>query len=111
MTAAPALLCLSTCPDRDTARRIARALVHERLAACVNLLPGIESVYRWEGAVEAGEEVLLLAKTVPGRLEALTARIVELHPYDLPEVVALEAAGGLPGYLEWIAAETGDRQV
>lgn len=106
MSAAPALICLSTCPDRDTAGRIARALVDERLAACVNLLPGITSVYRWEGAVETDEEVLLLAKTAPARVQALIARIVELHPYDVPEVVALEAAGGLPAYLEWIASET-----
>ena len=107
MPATPALLCLSTCPDRTTAERIARALVEERLAACVNLLPGIESVYRWQGKVETGSETLLPAKTVPARLEALTARIVELHPYDLPEVIAVESAGGLPAYLDWVAGETG----
>lgn len=106
MSAAPALICLSTCPDRATADRIARTLVDERLAACVNLLPGITSVYRWQGTVETDEEVLLLAKTAPARMQALTARIVELHPYDVPEVIALEAGGGLPAYLEWIATET-----
>lgn len=107
MPAAPALLCLSTAPDRPVADRIARTLVEERLAACVNLLPGITSVYRWQGAVETGEEVLMLAKTSAERLDALTARIAELHPYDVPEVVAVEIGGGLPAYLEWIASETG----
>ncbi len=99
-------LCLVTAPDREVAGRIARALVDERLAACVNILPGITSVYRWEGAVETGEEVLLLAKTMRSGLDALTARVVELHPYDVPEVIAVEIGGGLPAYLEWIAAET-----
>lgn len=102
---APALLCLSTCPDRDTAVRIARTLVDERLAACANLVP-VESIYRWRGTVESGSEILLLIKTVPARMEALTARIVELHPYELPEVVAVDTAGGLAGYLDWIASET-----
>ena len=106
MHAAPALLCLSTCPDAAAAGRIARALVDERLAACVNILPGLRSVYRWQGTVETGDEVMLLAKTVPGRLDALTARIAELHPYELPEVVAVETSGGLPAYLDWIAHET-----
>lgn len=100
------LLCLITAPDREVADRIARALVDERLAACVNILPGITSVYRWEGAVETGEEVLLLAKTTGAALDAMTARVSALHPYDVPEVIALEIGGGLPSYLEWIAAET-----
>lgn len=100
------LLCLATAPDRPVAERIARALVDERLAACVNILPGITSVYRWEGAVEAGDEVLLLAKTMPGRLEALVARVAQLHPFEVPEVIALDIRGGLPAYLQWIAAET-----
>lgn len=105
LPAAPALLCLSTAPDRAVADRIARALVEERLAACVNLLPGITSVYRWQGAVETGEEVLMLAKTTKEQLDALTARIAELHPYEVPEVVAVGIGGGLPAYLEWIASE------
>lgn len=101
-----ALACLCTCPDAATAARIAEALVGERLAACVNVLPGVESVYRWEGRVVRAEEVLLVVKTVRAHLDALTARVVELHPYELPEVVALEIAGGLPGYLAWIADAT-----
>jgi periplasmic divalent cation tolerance protein len=100
-----ALLCITTCPDLDTAQRIADALVEERLAACVNLLPGMQSTYRWQGKVEHAAEVLLLAKTTRVRMPALQERIVALHPYELPEVLAVEA-GGLPAYLQWIARET-----
>ena len=100
------LLCLITAPDREVADRIARTLVDERLAACVNILPGITSVYRWEGAVETGEEVLLMAKTMRARLDALTVRVKQLHPYDVPEVIAVGIQGGLLAYLDWIAAET-----
>ena len=100
------LLCLCTAPDLATARALADALVGERLAACVNMLPGLESVYRWQGQVERGEEVLLLIKTTRTCLPALQARIVALHPYELPEVLAVESAGGLPAYLDWIASET-----
>ena len=99
-------LCLCTCPDRDTARTLARALVEARLAACVNLLPGVESVYRWQGAVEEATEVQLLIKTTSGRLAALAARLRTLHPYAVPELIAFEAVGGLPDYLRWVSAET-----
>lgn len=104
--AVTAIACLCACPDSATARHIAESLVGERLAACVNLLPGVTSVYRWRGEVERAEEVLLLAKTTRERLQALSARIVELHPYELPEVIAVDIAGGLPAYLAWIADET-----
>ena len=97
------LVCFCTCPDTDTAQRIADALVGERLAACVNVLPGVRSVYRWHGAVECSDEVLLLVKTVAGRREQLCARITALHPYELPEVIAVEASGGLTAYLDWVA--------
>lgn len=100
------LLCLSTAPDLATARMLADALVGERLAACVNLLPGLQSVYRWQGQVERGEEVLLLIKTTCTCLPALQARIVALHPYELPEVLAVESAGGLPACLDWVVSET-----
>ena len=100
-----ALLCLTICPDPDSARRIADALVDERLAACVNVLPGVQSTYRWEGNVERADEVLLLIKTTRVRLPALQERIKTLHPYELPEVLAVEA-GGLPAYLQWVARET-----
>lgn len=100
-----ALLCLTTCPDFDTAQRIANALVEERLAACVNFVPGMHSTYRWQGKVEHAGEVLLLVKTTRVRMPAVQERIVALHPYELPEVLAVEA-GGLPAYLQWIARET-----
>jgi periplasmic divalent cation tolerance protein len=96
-----------TCPDAVTADRIATTLVDEGLAACVNVLPGVRAVYRWQGTVEHTDEVLLLAKTSTGSLEALTARIGELHPYELPEIVAVEAKGGSAAYLAWVAEATG----
>ena len=99
-----ALLCLSTCPDADSARRIADALVDARLAACVSVVPGVLSTYRWQGAIERSEEVLLLIKTTHDALPALQARLPELHPYELPELLAVEAAGS-PVYLQWIARE------
>ena len=101
-----ALACLCTCPDAASAARIADALVGERLAACVNVLPGLQSLYRWQGRVERASEVLLLIKTTRARLEALSARLVELHPYELPEVLAVDIAGGLPAYLAWIEDAT-----
>jgi len=101
-------VCLSTCPDAATAQRIAATLVEERLAACVNLLPGLRSVYRWRGAVEQADEVLLLIKTTHARLDALQARLPQLHPYELPELVAVEVAGGLPAYLDWITGACAD---
>jgi len=101
----PILICFCTCPDSDSAARIADALVGERLAACVNVLPGLRSVYRWKGAVERADETLLLIKTSRDCLPALTARLPELHPYELPELLAVEALGGLPAYLDWVAAQ------
>ena len=103
---APVLACFCTCPDAASATRIADAVVDERLAACVNQLPGLRSVYRWAGGIERADEVLLVIKTTGNRLEALTARIHELHPYELPEVIAFEVAGGLSAYLDWVAEQT-----
>lgn len=102
-----ALLCLCACPDADTAGRIADALVEARLAACVQVLPGIASVYRWEGAVARADETLLLAKTTRACFDALSARVVALHPHAVPEVIAFDVAAGLPAYLDWLARETG----
>lgn len=102
----PVSLILSTCPDADTAQRLARILVEERLAACVSLLPGGVSTYRWQGRVEQATEVQLLAKTPADRRDALMARLAELHPYELPEILAVETAAGLPAYLDWVTAET-----
>ncbi|GAB3350439.1 divalent-cation tolerance protein CutA [Lysobacter tyrosinilyticus] len=100
------LLAYCTCPDTASADRIARALVAERLAACVNRLPGVQSTYRWQGAVEQADEVLLLIKTTADRLDAMTARLRVLHPYELPELIAVEVRAGLPAYLDWVATET-----
>jgi periplasmic divalent cation tolerance protein len=101
-----ALICFCTCPDSDTAERIATALVEERLAACVNILPGVRSIYRWQEAVERADEVLLLAKTMPDHFHRLQARLLELHPHELPEVIAVETDFGHPAYLLWVAAQT-----
>ena len=100
------LLCLCTCPDPATAGRIAEALVEERLAACVNLLPGLQSVYRWQGQVQRDAEVLLLVKTTRQRYPALQARLPQLHPYELPELLAVESVAGLPAYLQWVVEST-----
>lgn len=103
-----ALLALSTCPDADTAARIARALVEEKLAACVNRVPGIASTYRWQGGVHDDAEVLLLIKTTRARFEALRARLVELHPYDVPELLAFDVTDGHGPYLDWLRAQVSE---
>lgn len=103
---ADVLICVCAFPDADVASRIAHALVEARAAACVNLLPGATSVYRWDGRVETATEVVGLIKTRRDRLDALSALTRGLHPYDVPELVAIEAVGGLPAYLHWVAAET-----
>ena len=92
----------STAPDMDTARRIAGHLVEYRLAACVNLLTGIESVYRWQGELHTDPEILLMIKGRAADYERLEAAIVELHPYELPEIIAVPLSNGLPGYLDWV---------
>ncbi len=103
MSATGVLACLCTCPDEASARTIASTLVEEHLAACVNLLPRVHSVYRWHDAVEHADELLLVIKTTRAALPALQARLLALHPYELPELLAVEPAGGLPAYLGWIA--------
>ncbi len=100
------LLVLSTAPDEETARRIADALVGERLAACVSVLAPCVSVYRWQGAVETAEERPLLIKTATDRFAALQARLRELHPYDLPEILSWKPDGGLAEYAAWVIGQT-----
>lgn len=100
-----ALVILCTLPDRETARRVATALVERRLAACVNLLPGAESIYRWQGRIECEEEVLAVIKTTASRYEALEKTLSNLHPYDVPEILALRVDRGLEGYLGWVKGE------
>lgn len=95
-----------TAPDGGAAERIAEALVDERLAACVNLLADMRSVYRWEGKVERSDEVVLIVKTATDRVDAASLRIRELHPYATPCIVALPIATGNADYVAWITAET-----
>ena len=100
-------LVLVTVPSGADGERIARALVEERLAACVNVLPGVRSTYRWQGAVESAAEVLLVAKTAASRFDALRDRVKSLHPYELPEIVAVKVALGSADYLDWALRESG----
>ena len=95
-----------TAPDAETAAKIARALVEERLIACANIVPGVRLIYRWEGKVADDAEVLLVLKTRASRCEALAARVKALHPYALPEVVALPVVDGSQAYLDWVLAES-----
>jgi periplasmic divalent cation tolerance protein len=96
------IVVLTNMPDRGTAERLAQELVERRLAACVNVLAECTSVYRWKGAVENAKEVPVLIKTRAALYEELEAAISELHPYELPEIVALPIVRGLPEFLEWV---------
>ena len=93
---------LSTCSNRAEAERIAHSLVESRLAACVNLLPGVRSIYRWQGKVESSEEILLLIKTAAAQVESVQRAIASLHSYEVPEFLALEVSGGSEDYLAWL---------
>lgn len=105
--AASALVVLVTAPSADEAAELGRVLVSERMAACASVLPGIRSIYRWEGKVQDEPEVLLLLKTTRARFDALRDRVLALHPYQVPEVIALPVEAGSTKYLEWLARETG----
>ena len=97
---------LSTIDDRELADQLAARLVQERLAACVNIIPNISSVYKWKGEVEHATECLMLVKTSSERVGAAIRRIKELHSYELPEVIVLPIERGLEAYLDWIVSET-----
>ncbi len=97
-----ACVVLCTCPDEEVALRIASTLVEQGLAACVNRVAGVESIYRWEGKIERDREELLVIKTTAARYDALEACIRETHPYDVPEVIALPIERGSRDYLAWI---------
>jgi len=101
-----ALLVFTTLPNADKAAEIARALVEERLAACANLLPAVRSIYRWEGKIRDENEVLVLFKTRAENVERLKARILELHPYEVPEILAVPVESGYQAYLDWLSAQT-----
>lgn len=100
------LLVLCNTPNADCAARIARALVEQGLAACVNILSPCRSVYRWQGKVEEAEEVPLLIKTTAQRYADMQVRLRELHPYEVPEIIAVPVSTGLPAYLDWVTEET-----
>lgn len=100
-----AQLVLVTCPATH-AETLARTLVERRLAACVNILPGVTSVYRWQSAVQTAQETQLLIKTTAARYAALEEAVRELHPYELPEIIAVDIAMGLPAYLNWLRDST-----
>ena len=104
--ASDVVLALSTAPDADHAARIARALVDERLIACANLVPGLTSIYRWQGEVLSEPEVLLLMKTRRALVPHLKERLPQLHPYQVPELVVAEVTDGLAPYLGWVRGET-----
>jgi periplasmic divalent cation tolerance protein len=100
------LLILTNCPDEESANAIALALVEAKLAACVNILPRVQSVYRWQGVVESATEIPLFIKSTATNYPAIEAAIRERHPHAVPEIIALPIAQGLPAYLNWVAAET-----
>ncbi len=99
-------LCLLTVPDRDTARKIADDIVRAKLCACANIIPGLESIYWWQGKVETSAEIMLLIKTQQSRVEALDARIRELHPYAVYEFITLPLLYGNADYLSWLKEST-----
>ncbi len=98
---------LTTAPDEEAATRIAETLVGEGLAACVNLVPGIRSIYRWRGAIERSGEVLLVVKTRTARMSELEHRLAEIHPYEVPEIVALRPERVAASYLGWVIEACG----
>jgi periplasmic divalent cation tolerance protein len=104
--ATPVRVLWVTAPDAECGARIARILVEERLIACANLVPGVRSIYRWDGAVQEDQEVLLVIKTTADRCDAVAARVQALHPYDLPEVIVLPVEGGSDEYLDWVRTES-----
>ncbi|GIZ53409.1 divalent-cation tolerance protein CutA [Noviherbaspirillum aridicola] len=100
------LLVISNLPDAQSAETLARALVEQGLAACVNILPAVRSVYRWQGAIEDATEVTLFIKTAAHRYPELETAVRRLHPYEVPELIALPITAGLPAYLQWVIGET-----
>jgi periplasmic divalent cation tolerance protein len=101
------VIVLTTMPAEGDADELGRALVEERLVACVNVLPPMQSIYRWQGAVEQASERQLIMKTTSARVEALKTRLAALHPYDVPEIVVLSITDGGAAYLQWLEESTG----
>ena len=96
------LLALSTFPDRESAQRISNQLVEEKFAACANILPGIESIYRWKGKLENGNETLVFFKVSEDRQSAFQEKLRALHPYEVPEIIYVPISSGLPEYVRWV---------
>ena len=96
------LLALSTFPDQETARDISSELVTKKLAACANILPGVESIYRWKEKIESGNETLVLFKLSEDRQSAFQEKLRSLHPYEVPEIIFVPISSGLPDYLRWV---------
>jgi len=96
------LLTLSTFPDAETARRISTQLVTEKFAACANVLPGVESIYRWKEKIESGNETLVFFKVSEERQQAFQDKLRSLHPYEVPEIISCNIDSGLPEYLRWV---------
>ena len=103
-SASPVVVVLVTCPSRVVGRRLAQRLVNGRLAACVNMLTGVESTFWWKGRIDRCPEVLLLIKTTALRFERLRRAVLALHPYDVPEIIALPLSAGHPPYLRWVSS-------
>ena len=101
------LLALSTFPDGEIARRISNQLVNERFAACANIFPTVESIYRWKEKIESGNETLVFFKVSEGRQSAFQDKLRSLHPYDVPEIIFVPVASGLPEYLQWVGENCG----
>ena len=97
---------LVTVPNADVAETVANHLVSGGFAACVNVIPGLTSTYRWKGAVEKDSELLLVIKTVVGRVDEVTAQVCAIHPYEVPEVIVIPIEGGNPAYLDWVRSES-----
>ena len=97
------LLALSTFPDAETARRISNQLVCDRFAACANILPAVESIYRWKDKIESGNETLVFFKLSEHRQSEFQEKLRSLHPYEVPEIIFVPVASGLPQYVEWVA--------
>jgi periplasmic divalent cation tolerance protein len=101
------IVVLITASNEEEAAKIARALVAGRLAACVNIIRGLRSLYRWQGKIEDEDEVLMVAKTRRELFEGLQKKVIELHSYSVPEIIALPIVGGSEEYLKWLSEETG----
>ena len=101
------VILLSNFPDADSARNAVRALVEERLVACGNIVPGVESIYEWKGKLETSAEVMVILKTTASRADEAQKHLRALHPYEVPEILQLPVTTGWPGYVAWVAAQCG----